>query len=66
MATSAIPFGENRGQSDARVAFQARTLAGPLFVIRQGELVWSPSGRKRESQHETIRRMLERLENLVS
>lgn len=36
-----VPFEENRGQTDPRVAFQARTLAGPLFVTKTGELVWS-------------------------
>ncbi len=37
----AVPFEENKGQTDAKVAFQARTLAGPLFVTRDGELVWN-------------------------
>jgi hypothetical protein len=44
LADFAIPFEENRGQSDSRLAFQARSLAGPLFVTRRGELVWSLSG----------------------
>jgi len=38
---SNIPFEENRGQSDPRVAFQVRTSAGPLFVTREGDLVWN-------------------------
>lgn len=37
----AVPFEENKGQVDSTVAFQARTLAGPLFVTTTGELVWS-------------------------
>jgi hypothetical protein len=37
----AVPFEENRGQADVQVAFQARTLAGPLFVTKNGELVWN-------------------------
>ena len=41
LAGLAVPFEENKGQTDARVAFLARTLAGPLFVTREGELVWS-------------------------
>ena len=53
LAELAVPFEENRGQADTQVAFQARTLAGPLFVIREGALVWHlspprdvPSSRK--------------------
>ena len=41
LAGLAVPFEENKGQADARVAFQTRTLGGPLFVTRDGELVWS-------------------------
>lgn len=41
LANIAVPFEENRGQADANVAFQARTLVGPLFVIKNGELAWS-------------------------
>jgi hypothetical protein len=41
LANIDIPFEENRGQTDAKVAFYARTLAGPLFVTKTGELVWS-------------------------
>jgi hypothetical protein len=40
LAGLAVPFEENRGQLHEQVAFQARTLAGPLFVTRAGELVW--------------------------
>ncbi|CAK0745916.1 hypothetical protein CCP3SC15_130023 [Gammaproteobacteria bacterium] len=40
LAGLAIPFEENRGQSDPQVAFQAHTLAGPLFVTQDGALVW--------------------------
>ncbi len=36
-----VPFEENQGQADAQVAFQARTLAGSLFVTHDGELVWN-------------------------
>jgi hypothetical protein len=35
LSNIAVPFEENRGQADAQVAFQARTLAGPLFVTKQ-------------------------------
>jgi hypothetical protein len=34
-----VPFIENRGQTDARVAFYAHTFAGTAFVTRHGELV---------------------------
>ena len=39
LANISVPFEENRGQADSQVAFQARTLAGPLFVVKAGELV---------------------------
>jgi hypothetical protein len=35
-----LPFIENQGQTDARVAFYAPTFAGTLFVTRQGEMVY--------------------------
>jgi hypothetical protein len=35
-----LPFIENQGQTDARVAYYAPTFAGTLFVTRQGELVY--------------------------
>src|SRR5262249_54781081 len=34
----AVPFVENAGQSDPRVAYYAPTLSGTVFVTRQGEL----------------------------
>ena len=41
-----IPFQQNRGQHDTRVAFDATLPAGRLFVTRDGELVYSlPSAR---------------------
>jgi hypothetical protein len=36
-----LPFIENQGQVDARVAYYAPTFAGTLFVTRQGELVYA-------------------------
>ncbi|CAK0761309.1 exported hypothetical protein [Gammaproteobacteria bacterium] len=41
LAALSIPFEENQGQADARVAFSARTLAGPLFITKNGEIVWN-------------------------
>lgn len=38
LANIAVPFAENRGQADAKVVFQAKTLAGQLFVTKDGEL----------------------------
>src|SRR5262245_40155446 len=35
----AVPFAENAGQSDPRVAYYARTFSGTVFVTREGELV---------------------------
>ena len=40
----AVPFEENRGQFDARVAFAARTFTGQLYVTRDGRVVHSLLG----------------------
>jgi len=41
LSNIAVPFEENHGQADAKVAFQARTLAGPLFVTKDSEwIIW--------------------------
>ena len=37
----AVPFVENAGQSDPRVAYYARTFSGTAFVTREGELVYA-------------------------
>ncbi|KOR29344.1 hypothetical protein TI04_08870 [Achromatium sp. WMS2] len=50
LANLAVPFEANVGQVDPQVAFQARTLAGPLFVTKSGELIWSLGGKARHSQ----------------
>ncbi|MEW6037913.1 MAG: SBBP repeat-containing protein [Pseudomonadota bacterium] len=42
----ALPFVANGGQSDPRVAYQAATFAGTVFVTRAGELVYSLPGNK--------------------
>lgn len=39
-----IPFIENQGQTDRRVAYYASTFAGTVFVTREGEIVYSLSG----------------------
>ena len=39
-----VPFVENRGQVDSRVAFSAQMLSGSVFVTREGNLVYSFSG----------------------
>ena len=39
LAGLAVPFIENAGQSDPRVAYYAPTLAGTVFVTRRGEIV---------------------------
>ncbi len=36
-----IPFIENQGQTDGKVAFYARTFGGTLFVTKDGELAYS-------------------------
>jgi len=36
-----VPFIENKGQTDANVAYYAKTLGGTLFVTKEGELVYS-------------------------
>jgi hypothetical protein len=37
----AVPFIENAGQSDPRVAYYAPTFSGTVFVTRQGEVVYA-------------------------
>src|SRR5215470_14303218 len=37
----AVPFVENAGQSDPRVAYYAPTFSGTVFVTRQGEVVYA-------------------------
>ncbi len=46
VATIAVPFIENKGQVDDRVAYYARTFGGTVFVTRSGELVYSLSADK--------------------
>src|SRR5262249_11023237 len=41
LAEARIPFVENRGQTDSRVAFSTRTLIATAFVPREGRLVYS-------------------------
>ncbi len=44
-----MPFIENRGQTDERVAYYAKTLGGTLFITKEGELVYSfPKVKKAE------------------
>src|SRR5438552_2055595 len=40
----ALPFVENAGQSDPRVAYYAPTFSGTVFVTRQGETVYALPG----------------------
>jgi hypothetical protein len=47
-----IPFVENRGQLDAKVAFSADTFAGSVFVTRAGELVYSFPGKVEQPKSE--------------
>src|SRR5262245_59935361 len=37
----AVPFVENAGQSDSRVAYFAPTFSGTVFVTGQGEVVYA-------------------------
>lgn len=39
--TIRMPFIENQGQADSRVAFYAHTLGGTVFVTRVGEIVYA-------------------------
>jgi hypothetical protein len=50
-----VPFVENRGQTDPRVAFLARTFAGTVFVTRDGRLVYSIRPRSDAPQGESGR-----------
>src|SRR5262245_64058402 len=36
-----VPFVENTGQSDPRVAYYASTFSGTVFVTKEGELVYA-------------------------
>src|SRR5438876_11412192 len=42
----ALPFVENVGQSDPRVAYYASTFSGTVFVTHNGELVYALPGRR--------------------
>src|SRR5262245_61126116 len=49
----AVPFVENAGQSDPRVAYYAPTFSGTVFVTRQGEVVYAlpaPGGRAQAAE----------------
>lgn len=48
-----LPFIENRGQMDARVAYYARTFAGAAFITHDGELVLSLPGKPRKTSHDS-------------
>jgi hypothetical protein len=41
LAALSVPFVENTGQLDSRVAYRASLFAGALFVTRDGELVYA-------------------------
>src|SRR5262249_47505419 len=47
----AVPFVENAGQSDPRVAYYAPTFAGTVFVTGEGELVYAlpPPGHREQA-----------------
>ena len=36
-----VPFIENQGQTDVKVKFYTRTIGGPVFVMKDGEIVYS-------------------------
>src|SRR5215468_4339925 len=46
----AVPFVENAGQSDPRVAYYAPTFAGTVFVTGEGELVYAVPAREDRAQ----------------
>src|SRR5262245_48776596 len=50
LAEFSVPFMANDGQADARVAFYAPTLAGTVFVTKNGELVYSLPGPVNENK----------------
>src|SRR5262249_54954948 len=45
----AVPFVENTGQTDPRVAYYAPTLSGTVFGTGEGELVYALPARERAS-----------------
>jgi len=36
-----VPFIENQGQTDAKIRFYTRTTGGPVFIMKNGEIVYS-------------------------
>src|SRR5215468_9321070 len=46
----AVPFVENAGQSDPRVAYYAPTFSGTVFVTGEGELVYAVPAREDRAQ----------------
>ncbi len=54
IAAMSVPFVPNAGQWNARAAFAAQTFAGTLFVTKQGELVYSFSGKPVDAGAESV------------
>src|SRR5215510_16373147 len=46
----AVPFVENAGQSDPRIAYYAPTFAGTVFVTGEGEVVYALTARRPRGQ----------------
>ena len=51
----AVPFVENAGQSDPRVAYYAPTFSGTVFVTGEGEVVYALPTPKRRAQAARLR-----------
>jgi hypothetical protein len=52
-AGMAVPFEENRGQFEPKVAYLAKTFAGAVFVTREGQLVYSLPGREAAAKNDS-------------
>ena len=68
LKTLEMPFIENRGQTDERVAYYTKTFGGTLFITKEGELVYSfPKVEKAEKgktpKVEGVAVIVERLSN---
>ncbi len=50
-----MPFIENKGQTDPKVAYYAKTFGGSIFITKEGELVYSfPKVEKNEGEEPKI------------
>jgi large repetitive protein len=59
MLTLRMPFIENRGQTDSRVKYYAKTFAGTVFVTDEGKIVYSLPVKEKGRQITLAEKLLE-------